>query len=170
MSDTAYLFSQFHSLVLHEIARYLPIDVLHNLIEVIQPSQHLLSVLKDAMYLCVKKKDQYYSIIIPPNRPTNIGRPLLDIQTNIHLLSDANLGRMFWFINLLPGGGERDKAINRNVPEALELLNYMENGAAESEGFTLRVLRGYVFNRDDHFYCLSVYLEHEFKRRAPERF
>ena len=71
ISAEAALFSQFHRLVLHEIAGYLPTDILQNLITVIKPNWHLKTELLDVMYMRMSQKDSEYIIYkIPQNKNT----------------------------------------------------------------------------------------------------
>jgi len=128
----ATLFSQFHRLVLHEIAAHLPTDILQNLITVIKPNWHLKTELLDVMYMRMSDEDSKYLVKFPAAKTmplnTSYGTFL-----QLHLLSDANLCRVRWIVDLTYN-------IRKKIPEARALLQYMENDSEDREEPSLQEL------------------------------
>ena len=137
-ASAATLFSQFHRLVLHEIAAHLPTDILQNLITVIKPNWHLKTELLDVMYMRMSQKDSEYIIYkIPQNKNTKKEQEEEEKKENkflqLYLLSDANLCRVRWVTDLTYG-------IRKQFPETRALLQYMNNDSEDKEEPSLNEL------------------------------
>ena len=112
VSAEAVLFSQFHRLVLHEIAGYLPTDILQNLITVIKPNWHLKTELLDLMYVRMSEKDSEYltRYKFPKAKTMPVMNTSCKNALNFQMLSDANLCRISWVI-------DRSWSQRRNITE-----------------------------------------------------
>jgi hypothetical protein len=161
MSETAYLFSQQHSLVLQEIASHLPTEILQILITAVKPSLHLKTVLLDVMYVRMKGKEKKYIFRFPapgPHTPKPVICYTRPLPLDLHLLSDMNLCRIRWLIDLM--------IFRKQIPELKELMQYMENDSEDCEKTTLDMMKYYVFSKYDYCSDLETMRFDEVKRRA----
>jgi len=160
-ANAATLFSQFHRLVLHEIAAHLPTDILQNLITVIKPNWHLKTELLDVMYMRMSQKDSEYIIYkFPQNTKKEEEKENKFLQ--LHLLSDANLCRVRWVTDLTYG-------IRKQFPETRALLQYMKNDSEDKEEPSLKEIEKYALSYDRNYTCsIKKALSDEIKRRKYE--
>ena len=166
-ASAATLFSQFHRLVLHEIAAHLPTDILQNLITVIKPNWHLKTELLDVMYMRMSQKDSEYIIYkIPQNKNTKKEQEEEEKKENkflqLYLLSDANLCRVRWVTDLTYG-------IRKQFPETRALLQYMNNDSEDKEEPSLKEIEKYALSYDGNYSCsIKQALSQEMRRRQYE--
>ena len=167
-ASAATLFSQFHRLVLHEIAAHLPTDILQNLITVIKPNWHLKTELLDVMYMRMSQKDSKYIIYkIPQNKNTKKEQEEEEEKKEkkflqLHLLSDANLCRVRWVTDLTYG-------IRKQFPETRALLQYMNNDSEDKEEPSLKEVEKYALSYDGNYSCsIKQALSQEMRRRKYE--
>ena len=161
MSEIAYLFSQQHSLVLQEIASHLPTKVLQNLITAVKPSFQLKTILLDVMYDRMKETEKKYIFRFPapgPHTPKPVICYTRLLPLDLHLLSDMNLCRIRWLIDLM--------FLRKQIPELKDLMQYMENDSEDCESYTLTLLKYYVFSKYDYCSDLETMRFDEVKRRA----
>ena len=161
MTEAAYLFSQQHSLVLQEIASHLPTEILQNLITAVKPSFQLKTVLLDVMYVRMKEKEKKYIFRFPapgPHTPRPVITYYRPLPLDLHLLSDMNLCRIRWLIDLM--------FLRKQIPELKELMQYMENDSEDCEKTTLDMMKYYVFSKYDYCSDLETMRFDEMKRRA----
>ena len=165
MTETAYLFSQQHSLVLQEIASHMPTNILQNLITTVNPSVHLKTVLMDVMYVRMKAREHKYIFRFPPPGP-HTPKPVVcytrPLPLDLHLLSDTNLCRMRWLTDLMCHGCKQ-------LPELKEVLQYMENDSEDEEMLTLDLIKQYVLAKYDFSSELDSMRYEEMKRRHYPR-
>jgi len=166
MTETAYLFSQLHSLVLQEIASHMPTNILQNLITTVKPSVHLKTVLMDVMYVRMKGEEKRYIYRFPapgPHTPKPIVCYTRPLPLELHLLSDMNLCRIKWLIDLM--------FRRKQIPELNTVMQYMENDSEDGEKTTLALIKTYVFSKYDYCSDLDSMRHIEMQRRAaPPRF
>ena len=161
MTEAAYLFSQQHSLVLQEIASHLPTEILQNLITAVKPSLHLKTVLLDVMYVRMKPQEKKYIFRFPapgPHTPKPVIRFNRPLSLDLHLLSDMNLCRIRWLIDLM--------FLRKQIPELKEVMQYMENDSEDSETSTLSLIKHYVFSKYDFCQEFEEMRFAEMQRRA----
>ena len=159
------LFSQFHRLILHEIAEHLPTDILQNLITVIKPNQHLKTELLDLMYMRMSSKDSEYIIYKMPQKKEIEEEEAALLENKflkLHLLSDTNLCRVRWVTDLTYG-------IRKQFRETRELLQYMKNDSEEKEEPSLKEIEKYALSYDGNYSCsIKQALTQEMQRRKYE--
>jgi len=165
-ANAASLFSQFHRLVLHEIAAHLPTDILQNLITVIKPNWHLKTELLDVMYMRMSQKDSEYIIYKIPQNTKKEQEEEEEQKENkflqLHLLSDANLCRVRWVTDLTYG-------IRKQFPETRALLQYMKNDSEDKEEPSLKEIEKYALSYDGKYTCsITKALSQEMQRRNYE--
>jgi hypothetical protein len=161
MTEAAYLFSNLHSLVLKEIASHLRTEVLQNLITAVKPNLHLKTVLLDVMYVRMKPIEKKYIFRFPapgPHTPKPVISYYRPLPLDLHLLSDMNLCRIRWLIDLM--------FLRKQIPELKELMQYMENDSEDSETSTLSYIKHYVFSNYDYCQEFEEMRFEEIKRRS----
>ena len=160
-SSAATLFSQFHRLVLHEIAGYLPTDILQNLITVIKPNWHLKTELLAIMYVRMSEKDSEYltRYKFPKAKTMPVMNTSCKNAFNFQMLSDANLCRISWVI-------DRSWSQRRNITEVAKIIQYMKNDSEDKEEPSLNELERRILSPlNEHFGSICTAFSFEKYRR-----
>ena len=160
-ANAATLFSQFHRLVLHEIAAHLPTDILQNLITVIKPNWHLKTELLAIMYVRMSEKDSEYltRYKFPKAKTMPVMNTSCKNAFNFQMLSDANLCRISWVI-------DRSWSQRRNITEVAEIIQYMKNDSEDKEEPSLNELERRILSPlNEHFGSICTAFSHEKYRR-----